>query len=238
VQTGETLFSIAEFYGVSISALTQANDLTTASYLYPENELIIPIPTTGSDPLPTATARTREVVHTVQAGETLSDIVQRYGITIQKLLEANGMQSGATLSAGDTLVIPLDGDPTPTPTPGPTTTPTPGLPFAAPHLLYPLQNADLQGEAIVLHWTSVGILAEDEWYALSLRYLGLRADGQPSEIVAYTRITSWHIPEQWALGPEAQERRFEWTVQVVRPADLGQPPTPISLASEIRRFRW
>jgi LysM repeat protein len=240
VQPGDTLFSIAEFYGVSIAALRQANGLTSESVLHPEDELTIPISTTAAALLPTATAAlsSQEVLHTLQEGETLRDIVQRYGISLQKLLAANGVESGAGLGPGDTLVIPLNGEPTPTPPPAPTATPTPGLPFAAPHLLHPLQNADLKDEAIVLQWTSVGILAEDEWYALSLRYLGRRQDGQPSAIVVYTRITSWRVPAQWAPDPQASERRFEWTVQVVRRTDLGEPPVPLSLVSDVRRFRW
>ena len=238
VQSGDTLFSIAEFYGVSIAALSQVNSLTTQSILHPDDELIIPISTTTSIPLPTVTTASKEVLHTIQKGEALQDIVQRYGISMQKLLEANNLQNEAGLTPGDTVVIPVNGEPTPTPTHGPTPTPTPGQPFAAPDLLYPLQNADLQEQAIVLQWTSAGILAEDEWYAISLRYLGHRADGQPSEIVVYTRITSWRVPEQWSPQPQAAERRFEWTVQVVRRSDLGQSPVPLSLASQVRRFRW
>jgi hypothetical protein len=168
----------------------------------------------------------------------LGDVLQRYGISLEKLLAANGLQSGADLGPGDTVVIPLNGQPTPTPTPGPTATPTPGEPFEAPHLLYPVQNADLKGEPVVLQWTSAGILAGDEWYALSLRYLGRREDGQPSSIVVYTRITSWRVPEQWAPDPESPERRFDWMVQVVRRTEMGAPPVPLSVTSGVRRFRW
>jgi LysM repeat protein len=239
VQSGDTLFSIAEFYGVSIAALSQANGLTTQEVLHPEDELVIPITSTHASPLPSATASSQEVAHTVQGGETLKDIVQRYGISMQKLLEANNLQDGAAIGPGETLVIPLNGEPAVTYTPTPTATPTPGEPFSTPHLLYPLQNAVLGAdEAIVLQWTSEGLLQEDEWYALSLRYLGHREDGQPSEIVVYTRITSWHVPPQWSPGPQASERRFEWTVQVVRRTGLGEPSVPLSLASEVRRFRW
>jgi LysM repeat protein len=238
VQSGDTLFGIAEFYGVSVAELSEANGLTSESYLHPDEELIIPISTTASVALPTAVTSATEIQHTLQEGETLKDITQRYGISLQKLLEANDLESGTGLGPGDTLVVPLNGEPTPTPTPGPTATPTPGQPFAVPHLVYPLQNAALQDEQVVLQWTSAGILGKDEWYAIALHYLGRRPDGQPSEIVVYTRITSWRVPEQWAPGPQATERRFEWTVQVVRRAGLGEPPIPLSLPSEVRRFRW
>jgi LysM repeat protein len=240
VQSGDTLFSIAEYYGVTIAALSEANEWTSQSVLHPEDKLVIPISATAASllPLPTATLSSGEALHILQEGETLSDIVQRYGIALPKLLEANGLQNGAGLKPGDKLVIPLNGEPTPTPTPAPAATPTPGEPFAAPHLVYPLQNADLKDEAIVLQWTSVGILREDEWYAISLRYLGHRPDGQPSELVVYTRTTSWHVPDQWSPDEQSPERRFEWTVRVVRRTGLGEPPIPLSLASEVRRFRW
>jgi LysM repeat protein len=240
VQPGDTLFSIAETYGINIADLSQANDLTAESVLHPEEELVIPISTpAGPGPLPTATPLSTDALHTVQQGETLQDIVRRYGISLQRLLEANDLASASGVAAGDTLVIPLNGDSTPPPTPAPTATPTPGEPFAAPQLLYPEQNADLGAQAsVVLQWTSVGLLAEDEWYAISLRYLGRRPDGQPSEIVVYTRITSWHVPQQWAPAPDASERRFEWLVQVVRRSTLDRPPVPLSASSGLRRFRW
>jgi hypothetical protein len=90
----------------------------------------------------------------------------------------------------------------------------------------------------MLEWASVGILQEGDWYALSLRYLGSRPDGQPSEITLYTRITSWRVPEQWYPNESAAEHRFEWSVQVVRRPDLAAPPTALSLPAELRRFTW
>lgn len=238
VQAGDTLFSIAELYGVTIAALNQANGLTSQSVLHPEDKLIIPITTTAFLPLPTIETSDQEVLHIMQEGETLRDIIQRYGVSLPKILEANGLESEVGLKTGDTLVIPLNDEPTPTPPPAPTATPTPGQPFAAPQLLYPIQNADLEDEAIALQWTSVGILAEDEWYAVSLRYLGRRPEGQPSEIVVYTRTTLWRIPQDWRPGSQSPEHRFEWTVQVIRRTDLREPPVPLSLASKVRRFRW
>jgi hypothetical protein len=189
--------------------------------------------------LPTATASSSEALHTVQQGETLNDIVQRYGISLQELLSANNLEAGARPSPGDTLVIPLEAASAPTPTRRPTATPTPGEPYAAPLLLYPLQHARLAAdEPVVLQWTSSGILQEDEWYEISLRYLGQRSGGRPSEIVVYARITSWRVPAEWAPGPDASERRFEWMVQVVRRGELGRSSVPLSLPSEVRGFSW
>ncbi len=238
VRSGETLYSIARDYDVSVAALSEANELTTTSYLHPDDELIIPAPV--EDQVPTATAPPDEIVHTVQEGERLGDIAQRYGVSEQELRKANNLEADAGVRSGDTLIVPVDNGPTPTATLAPTATPTPGLPYAAPHLLYPLHNAEFQGAAqvVTLQWTSAGILEADEWYALSLRYLGSRAGGQPSAITIYTRITSWRVPNQWYPDQQASERRFDWTVQVVRRPDLGASSTAISPQGDVRRFRW
>jgi LysM repeat protein len=238
VQSGETLYSIARKYDVSVTTLSQLNGLTSMSYLHPDDELVIPAESEG--PLPTASRQLDEILHTVQEGERLADIAQRYGISAQELLSENGLEAGSAVRPGDKLAIPLDNGPAPTATRAATPTATPGPLYEVPHLLYPPQNAQFEGaeESVLLQWTSSGILEEDEWYALSLRYLGYREDGQPSEIAVYTKITSWRLPEQWYPGAQAAERRFEWTVQVVRRKELGQPPAAISVPSEVRRFHW
>jgi LysM repeat protein len=238
VQAGETLYSIARLYDVGVEDLSQANGLTTTIVLHPEDELVIPIPVDGE--LPTPAPPPDETWHTVQEGERLSDIAQRYGISEGVLRRVNDLDATAVVRPGDTLLIPLINGPALKATPAPTATPTPGLPYPAPHLLYPLQNAEFRGrgETVMLQWASVGILQDGEWYALSLRYLGSRDDGQPSEMTIYTRVTSWRIPEQWYPGLDAPEHRFEWTVQVVRRKDLGAPPTAISQPGEVRRFKW
>jgi LysM repeat protein len=238
VQSGETLYSIARKYDASVTTLSQLNGLTMMSYLHPGDELVIPAESEG--PLPTATVQLDETVHTVQEGERLTDISQRYGISVQELLSANGLEASSAIRPGAELVIPLGSEPEATATRPPTPTPMPRPPYEVPHLLYPPQNAQFGSdkESVLLQWTSSGILEKDEWYALSLRYLGHREDGQPSEIVVYTRTTSWRLPEAWYPGPQASERRFEWAVQVVRRTELVQPAVAVSLPSEVRRFRW
>jgi LysM repeat protein len=82
-------------------------------------------------------------VHVVQSGETLGTISQRYNVTIDDIMAANGLDNPNFLSVGQQLVIPVGGlpEPTavPTETPPPDVPPTP-IPTAAP---------PEQGEAIV-----------------------------------------------------------------------------------------
>lgn len=68
-----------------------------------------PLPTYNGTPTPNPTrpgsTTTGSLYHTVQAGETLGLIAQRYAVTIAALQEANGL-AGDLVYAGQTLTIP------------------------------------------------------------------------------------------------------------------------------------
>lgn len=54
---------------------------------------------------PPAASR-QQIVHTVRPGETLYQISQRYGVSIQSLMTANGVSDSRELRAGQRLLIP------------------------------------------------------------------------------------------------------------------------------------
>lgn len=235
VQPGQTLYGVARLYGVTVSALSQANGLTLMSYLRPGDELIIPLDPDLATPLPASQA-----LHVVQSGEKLSDLARRYNVSEERIREANGMSDSDQITAGDRILIPVN--PTATPPPTPTTAPTstPGPRYAAPNLTYPAQDARFDGDdqSIVLQWASVGVLEEDEWYAVYLRYLGERTSERPSEATMYTRATSWRVPAEWHPDAGATEWRFQWHVSVVRSRDGQATQATLSPLSQIRRFEW
>lgn len=234
VQPGQTLYGIARLYGVTVAELSQANGLSTMSYLRPGDQLIIPV---GPESTPVVPGLT---IHTVLAGEKLSDLARRYGISEARIREANGMGENDQIKAGDRLIIPAEPTPTPTATVTPTPSATPGPAYPAPNLIYPPQDARFAGpeQVILLQWTSVGVLQADEWYAVYLRYLGQRAGTQPVEATMYTRATSWRVPAEWYPDAGATERRFQWHVSVVRSRDGQSIQELLSPQSEIRRFEW
>ncbi|HEY71933.1 MAG: hypothetical protein DRJ03_07065 [Chloroflexi bacterium] len=98
VQRGENLFRIALRYGVTVNALAAANGLSSASYIYVGQRLVIP--TGGS---------TTSGVHVVQRGENLFRIALRYGMTAQALAAANGIANVNHVYVGQRLVIPTGG---------------------------------------------------------------------------------------------------------------------------------
>ena len=130
---------------------------------------------------------------------------------------------------------------TPTRTATPTATPTPTLSYPVPKLLAPPDKEYFSGAEtrIELRWTSVGLLADDEWYGLSIRY---RHNGQPVDSGDWLKGTSWVIPDYFAGQADEPERRYEWSVVVVKEvgknADGGRRGVEISPRSEARSFVW
>jgi LysM repeat protein/outer membrane protein assembly factor BamB len=108
VQAGDTLWKIAQKYGTTVQAIVDANKLDPNQYLYIGQKLMIPGKTTTPDPT------NSPVIHVVQAGDTLWKIAQKYGTTVQAIVDANNLNPNQYLYIGQKLMIP-----------GKTTTPDP-----------------------------------------------------------------------------------------------------------------
>jgi LysM repeat protein len=102
VQAGETLYSIASRYGVTVEAIMAANDLTNANYIYVGQRLIIP----GGAGGPAGDGWGQGGRHVVQAGETLTSIALRYGTTVTALATANGLSNADYVYVGQVLNVP------------------------------------------------------------------------------------------------------------------------------------
>ncbi len=92
VKSGDSLYSIAKKYGITVDALKSANGKT--SNLLSIGEILVIPPTT-------TTTRT----YTVKAGDSLWKIATNYGVSVNALKQANGLSSDL-LSIGQVLVIP------------------------------------------------------------------------------------------------------------------------------------
>ncbi|MCB0184320.1 MAG: LysM peptidoglycan-binding domain-containing protein, partial [Caldilineaceae bacterium] len=111
VQRGDTLSSIAQRYATTVQALMRVNNLRTTN-IYVGQRLTISVASDPNQPV---------IYYTVQRGDTLSSIAQRYNITVDAIRAANGLTSN-TIYIGQQLLIPNSlGYPTPPPVPGDTT---------------------------------------------------------------------------------------------------------------------
>ena len=106
VKPGETLSEIAERYGTSVQRLMQLNGLRSAQDLWAGSRIQVP----GAGSAPTSTgARTTTVNanYTVKQGETLSELAERYGTSVQRLMELNNLRSAQDLWAGSRIQVPV-----------------------------------------------------------------------------------------------------------------------------------
>ena len=100
VQPNETLNSIAADYGVDPAALATANNLTNRNLVRVGQVLVIPGITERE------AMEARGTRHTVQTGESLSQIAQQYGVSVEQILAANGLDDPNTIIVGQELLIP------------------------------------------------------------------------------------------------------------------------------------
>jgi len=95
VKRGESLSEISIKYNVTIRSLKATNNLTQDT-VYVGQKIKIP----GGSAVSRAPRK-----HTVRSGDTLSEIAERYGSSMSKIMQANNMRS-RTVMLGQTLSIP------------------------------------------------------------------------------------------------------------------------------------
>lgn len=124
VKPGQSFWSIAVAYGVTIKEILLWNSLSDAYLLKTGDELLIAGPDSRSlitpTPLGNVIRATQEadgrIVHEVQAYQNLSRISEAYGVSINDLLRLNGLILDSPLQIGQALII-KDPDYTPTEVP-------------------------------------------------------------------------------------------------------------------------
>ena len=119
VAPGESLYAVAAADGLSVDQLAAANGISADSQLTAGSTLAIP-PQSGdavstSSPSASESAAPSESSsvatsssgggYVVQPGDTLSAIAARYGVSIDALASANGLDPAGILPAGDTLSL-------------------------------------------------------------------------------------------------------------------------------------
>lgn len=96
VAEGDTIESIARYYGVSVERLTLMNGIRVSDNLVIGEILVVLIP---------------EIEHTVQDGDTLESIAAAYNVTVFELLRNNPYLSGRSfIYPGEVIVIKYEGE--------------------------------------------------------------------------------------------------------------------------------
>ncbi len=103
VQSGETLFSISQIYGVPANEIQIANTIADPNNLTVGQVLTIPAP--GTTAPPTAVPG-QEQTYVVQPGDNLFRIGLRYGFTAAELAAYNGIPNMTLIYPGQVIRIP------------------------------------------------------------------------------------------------------------------------------------
>jgi murein DD-endopeptidase MepM/ murein hydrolase activator NlpD len=113
VQPGETLFRIAQMYGVTVDDIVAANDHIDRNVIHVGQELIIPSPSPAPAVVSPSPAQPSSYV--VQPGDSLSLIAQRFSTTVEAIAQANGIVNPNLIVVGQLLAIPTPQDAPPPP---------------------------------------------------------------------------------------------------------------------------
>jgi LysM repeat protein len=126
VQDGDTLAAIASQFSVSVDELMTLNGIDDPGSLIPGQELIIPgasdagptpepqdeptaaptEPPVEEEPVEEPTEAPSEQTYVVQDGDFPASIAEQFGISVEALMDANGITDPSSLHIGDVLVIP------------------------------------------------------------------------------------------------------------------------------------
>ncbi len=112
VASGDTLWSIAKRHKTTVSAIAEANGLGASTMIRPGQQLTLAPHVeaeraASSTPSPAPPTASR--VHEVGAGQTLWAIAEKHSVTLDDLLEANGLDAGSIIYPGQRLRIPAGG---------------------------------------------------------------------------------------------------------------------------------
>ncbi|HLY29157.1 MAG TPA: LysM peptidoglycan-binding domain-containing protein, partial [Aggregatilineales bacterium] len=123
-QQGEDIFRIALQYGTTVEAIAAANGISDPSHIFVGQVLIIPTasnapagpatptsqpptPVQGATPVPPAPQPPAgNVYYTVQAGDTLSIIARKFGVSYADMLTANPLADPNHIEPGQQIVVP------------------------------------------------------------------------------------------------------------------------------------
>lgn len=162
VQAGDTLWRIAQRFGVTPEEIVKASRLADPNNLTVGDTLLIPQKNPSATPsagTPAATPTAPPQRYVVQPGDTLAAIAARFGVSAAEIARVNRLADPDRLTVGEALVVPSPAARQPTasaaasqPTAAPTPTPAP------PRRRYTVQEGDSLWSIAEEHGTSVEAL--------------------------------------------------------------------------------
>jgi LysM repeat protein len=120
VREGDTLSEIADRQGMSLGQLMALNGLSKADHVEVGQVLKVTgkaTATSPSAPAPAPTYRKGASVHVVRSGESLSEIAEGYGVSMERLVAINAIDDPNHVEAGSRLKLKGEAPAAPAPRP-------------------------------------------------------------------------------------------------------------------------
>lgn len=143
VRPGDTLFSIARRFGVSVGGIAMANHIVNPNLIFVGQRLVIPAG--YPPPFPPPFAPPAAAVYIVQPGDTLFSIALRFGTTVFAIATANNIPNPNVIFVGQRLVIPRPGPVIVVTPPPPAPTPQPAVCNERTRITFPRMGEVLDG---------------------------------------------------------------------------------------------
>jgi membrane-bound lytic murein transglycosylase D len=105
VKPGDTLWGVARRYGVTVPALASENGLSSQAGLVAGAKLEIPGKGGSSRP---SSGQGDRTTYKVRSGDTLSEIADRYNVTVGEIMSWNRLRQSSALRTGQRLVLYVD----------------------------------------------------------------------------------------------------------------------------------
>jgi LysM repeat protein len=106
VAAGDTISSIAGAYGLSTASVLALNGLGWSSLIFPGQVLTLGTPAAPAPVAEPVVEVTPTVKYTIVAGDTISSIAARFGVSTATVLSANGLGASSLIFPDQTLTIP------------------------------------------------------------------------------------------------------------------------------------
>jgi LysM repeat protein len=204
VQAGQSFWSIAIAYKITIKDLETWNNLSKDSKLQIGQKLFIPTSNTAGYSTPTPVGGIEistpdpdgKVIHVVKAYQTLITIAQAYNVKVDTILALNGIQQDWPLQIGQKLVI----------------TPSTVTPSATPRPLTPIEKLTPESDGKYYH-----IIQSGE----TLSWIADRYEVTLADLMAWNNLDTSSI-----LHPDQK-----LVLQVTPPATITPTPAPATVTS-------
>ena len=102
VQSGDTLWQIANKYGTTVQEIANINRIANPNLIYPGQVLQILENSTVAGKEERGTG---SIVYTVKSGDTVSKIAMAYGVTVNHIVEINDIQNANLIYPGEKIRI-------------------------------------------------------------------------------------------------------------------------------------